>query len=323
MSTLSIGIQDLRTSAAQKLDFSDSNVDDDSSRDSGIYMEEYSPSSVKPAGFRGLFSQEIEDQDSLVEHKLNDDSPLDHQAERSRDRTCGIKRKLHDNDTVRAKKSTMDYSMLQNTIKSAVERTETERDLVGDCSRIHRLPTVTGQQQDLHYVTPATVANLVTGRISLGSNADYIIIDCRYPYEYEGGHIPVALNLHTQEMLTRLTNDHHERSVNRDTVLIFHCEFSSQRGPKRARFLRNLDRQLNAEKYPVLNFPELYIMKGGYKDFYDQYREVCVPRCHIPMLHEDHKSDLEKFRSKFKSRSAERRLFDSRSGSNLKKLTFL
>ena len=131
MSTLSIGIQDLWTSAAQKLDFSDSNVDDDSSRDSGIYMEEYSPSSVKPAGFRGLFSQEIEDQDSLVEHKLNDESPLGHQAERRRDRTCGIKRKLHDNDTVRAKKSTMDYSILQNTIKSAVERTETERDWLG------------------------------------------------------------------------------------------------------------------------------------------------------------------------------------------------
>ena len=319
MSTLSTGIQDLWTSPPKRLDFSDSYVDDDSSRDSGIYMEEYLPSPVKPIGFRGLFSQEIEDHDSLVEQRINDQSLLGPQAKRRRDRTCGLKRKLQDSDTVSAKKSTMHCSILQNKIKSAVERTETENDLVGDYSRTHRLPTVTGQQQDLHYVTPATVANLVAGRTPLGSNTDFIIIDCRYPYKYEGGHIPGALNLHSQEMITNLTNNHPERSAIRDHVLIFHCEFSSERAPKRARFLRNLDRQLNAEKYPVLNFPELYIMKGGYRDFYNQYREVCVPPCYIPMLHEDHKSDLEKFRSKFKSRSVQRR----RNGFNLKKISFL
>ena len=319
MSTLSTGIQDLWTSPPQRLDFSDRYVDDDSSRDSVIYMEEYLPSPVKPVGFQGLFSQEIKDQDSLAEQRINDQSPLGHQAKRRRDRTCGLKRKLQDNDTVNAKKYLMDYSILQNKIKSAVERTETEEDLVGDYSRTHRLPTVTGQQQDLHYVTPATIANLVTGRTSLGSNTDFIIIDCRYPYEYEGGHIPRALNLHTQEMIIKLANDHHERSANRDNVLVFHCKFSSERAPKRARFLRNLDRQLNTEKYPVLNFSELYIIKGGYRDFYNQYREVCVPRCYIPMLHKDHKSDLEKFRSKFKSRSVERR----RNGSTLNKITFL
>ena len=214
------------------------------------------------------------------------------------------------------------YSILHNNIKLVVERNDTENDLVGDYSRSHRLPTVNGQQPDLHYVTPTTVLDLIIGKISLGTNADYIIIDCRYPYEYDGGHIPGAVNLHTSEMLTKFTQEHHKLSAKKDIVLIFHCEFSSERGPKRLRFLRNLDRQINAENYPKLNFPEIYIMKGGYCDFYEQYREVCVPRSYIPMLHEDHRKDLGRFRYKSKSKSVTR-YPELRTQSSLKGLTFV
>ena len=217
----------------------------------------------------------------------------------------GLKRKECDSiSTPDETKSRVDQVAIQKMMKSAVEKQETGMDLVGDCSRSHRLPTITGQQQYLHYITPATMVDLITGRISLGSNTDYKIIDCRYPYEYDGGHLPGALNLHTQEKLTELVKDFHESPQNKNTILIFHCEFSSERGPKCAKFLRNLDRQLNADKYPFLNFPEIYIMKGGYKDFYDQYSQICMPRCYIPMLHEDHRDDLKKFRSKSKSWSA-------------------
>ena len=51
-------------------------------------------------------------------------------------------------------------------------------------------------------------------------------------------------------------------------IIIFHCEFSSERGPKMLNFLRNTDRGMHAEHYPVLHYPELYILEGGYKRFY-------------------------------------------------------
>ena len=35
-----------------------------------------------------------------------------------------------------------------------------------------------------------------------------------------------------------------------------------------SRFLRNKDRDLNAENYPHLKYPEVYLLKDGYKAFY-------------------------------------------------------
>lgn len=80
------------------------------------------------------------------------------------------------------------------------------------------------------------------------------IIDCRYPYEFEGGHIAGAQNFYTQdqiveelvnrktEEITSINNtmsvedcENSDRdvpaAVKRD-ILVFHCEFSSERGPK-------------------------------------------------------------------------------------------
>lgn len=65
------------------------------------------------------------------------------------------------------------------------------------------------------------------------------VIDCRYPYEYEGGHIQGAENLYTQEqVMESLVSCKVDTAVvepsetpKRD-ILVFHCEFSSERGPK-------------------------------------------------------------------------------------------
>ena len=53
-------------------------------------------------------------------------------------------------------------------------------------------------------------------------------------------------------------------------VIIFHCEFSSKRGPRMCRFVRERDRAMN--EYPKLYYPELYILKGGYKDFFNDFQ---------------------------------------------------
>ena len=54
-------------------------------------------------------------------------------------------------------------------------------------------------------------------------------------------------------------------------IVIFHCEFSSERGPTLSRFLRNQDRLRNNDSYPNLYYPEIYLLEGGYKAFYEQF----------------------------------------------------
>lgn len=56
------------------------------------------------------------------------------------------------------------------------------------------------------------------------------IIDCRYPYEFEGGHVRGAVNLYTKDAINSLLQN--SMTSNKRHVLIFHCEFSSERGPK-------------------------------------------------------------------------------------------
>jgi hypothetical protein len=51
-------------------------------------------------------------------------------------------------------------------------------------------------------------------------------------------------------------------------ILIFHCEFSSERAPAMMKHLRKLDRAKH--RYPKLDFPEIYVLKGGYKVFCNQ-----------------------------------------------------
>ncbi len=63
----------------------------------------------------------------------------------------------------------------------------------------------------------------------------YTIIDCRYPYEYEGGHVDGAKNLWTdKEVKKRLFSEPlvYPQEDSKD-IFIFHCEFSSKRGPEK------------------------------------------------------------------------------------------
>ena len=206
-----------------------------------------------------------------------------------------------------------------DAIKSAVNRSEQDGDLIGDFSRCHQLPSVDGTHRDLKYVTPATVANIVSGGFTYPAN--YTIIDCRYPFEYSGGHIHGAINLYTKEQILNFLKDPkstqrlhrstegtiqgEKQLISNDPILIFHCEFSSERAPRLARFLRNQDRLLNAEKYPKLNYPEMYMLQGGYKDFYHQFPGLCDPIGYTPMLDGKYTEDLRKFRAKSKSWTAE------------------
>lgn len=70
-----------------------------------------------------------------------------------------------------------------------------------------------------------------------------------------------------------------EQVESKPLFIIFHCEFSQKRGPRAFRELRNQDRNVNV--WPKLNFPEIYVLEGGYCSFYDQFpvRKTTIYRC--------------------------------------------
>jgi len=139
------------------------------------------------------------------------------------------------------------------------------------------LPHFQTGQCAMKRVSVHTVASLVRGEIK---NVDkHVIIDCRYDYEYEAGHLKDALNLSKKQAIERFFKDY--RHTEGKHVIIFHCEFSKHRGPNCARFLRQLDRTAN--KYPALTFPDVYVMDGGYKAFFENYSNLCSPEVYVSM----------------------------------------
>ena len=90
-----------------------------------------------------------------------------------------------------------------------------------------------GKHQDLKYISPETVVALLTGKFS-HIVEKFVIVDCRYPYEYEGGHIETAVNLPLERDAETflLQSPITPCSLDKRIILIFHCEFSSERGPR-------------------------------------------------------------------------------------------
>ena len=172
--------------------------------------------------------------------------------------------------------------------------------VVGNVSADLCLPTVSGYHRDLNYITPQTLESLLNKSQQLDNN-NLIIVDCRYPYEFNGGHIQGAVNLYTKEAIQKqlIESPSHR---NERTVIVFHCEFSSERGPKMCRFLRGQDRAAHSECYPQLYYPEIYVLQGGYKAFYEQYGSLqhCHPQTYRPMLHQQYHKQLQHYRKKTK-----------------------
>ncbi|XP_040916341.1 M-phase inducer phosphatase 2 [Toxotes jaculatrix] len=208
-------------------------------------------------------------------------------------------------------------SFCQAEIEKLLDGEGASNELIGDFTKPFALPTVEGKHQDLKYITSDMMMEALKGQFNHVVER-VIVIDCRYPYEFEGGHIKGALNLHLEEQVeefllrTPIVPSCPEKRI----VIIFHCEFSSERGPRMCRFVRERDRAMN--DYPALHYPELYILKGGYKDFFPHFQSQCEPQSYRPMHHEDFKEDLRKFRLKSRTWAGERSKRDMYS--RLKKL---
>ena len=98
------------------------------------------------------------------------------------------------------------------------------------------------------------------------------IIDCRFVYEYNGGHIRGASNISDPNVLKLQFFDQEPKE---NCVIVFHCEFSHNRGPAVAQLFREIDRYINKKNHPYVTYPDVYILEGGYKEFYSLYPDMC------------------------------------------------
>ncbi len=139
-------------------------------------------------------------------------------------------------------------------------------------------------------VSPHTVSKLLRGEYS-STIKRYMVIDARFGYEYRGGHIRDALNFSAETPEHALEYLFNNPIIDKSLVFIFHCEFSSKRGPDLARFVRERDRHVHINSYPELHYPEIYILEKGYKEFFSHYPELCEPRAYVPMVEKEYKTE--------------------------------
>ena len=67
---------------------------------------------------------------------------------------------------------------------------------------------------------------------------EYLVVDCRFQYEYEGGHISGAVNMNSVlEVENFLLSSPFAFSTKKKAVIL-HCEFSSYRAPRMASHVR-------------------------------------------------------------------------------------
>jgi rhodanese-related sulfurtransferase len=143
-----------------------------------------------------------------------------------------------------------------------------------------------GDSSMLPAISPDAAAHLLLGSSAFlcgSENVDLFVIDCRFPYEYNGGHIAGAVNLFTKSDVERYFFGGDGRALvtpetGRRRIFLFHCEFSSHRGPAMLRHVRAVDRRVNAHRYPLLSFPDLVLLAGGYVAFCDRFAPDAAAR---------------------------------------------
>ncbi|KAF4123931.1 hypothetical protein GMORB2_5647 [Geosmithia morbida] len=128
-----------------------------------------------------------------------------------------------------------------------------------------------------------------------------MIIDCRFEYEYEGGHIDGAVNHNDKDLLV---SQLFQTPMHGRTLLVFHCEYSAHRAPLMARHVRSEDRTANKDNYPHLTYPEVYILDGGYSGFFSEHRSRCYPPEYVEMSDEKHQRTCEREMGRLKQRKA-------------------
>ncbi|CCG83412.1 Mitotic inducer phosphatase Cdc25 [Taphrina deformans PYCC 5710] len=148
------------------------------------------------------------------------------------------------------------------------------------------LPSFESRADQLRRISGLTLVKVLEGAFKHAYDK-LEIIDCRFPHEYAGGHIPNAINISSLDAM-----DEHPLLIQPQpvrTLIILHCEYSAHRAPRIALHLRNWDRKMNEHRYPELFYPEVYILDGGYSTFFRDHRNHVGNMGYVEMNDPTHK----------------------------------
>ena len=150
----------------------------------------------------------------------------------------------------------------------------------------HLLP-VSKSSEGINLISGATLTRCFETVFQQQKRIRLHVVDARFPFEYDGGHIRGARLCTLKEEIDTLYSSLSDlRSEFFRDVIVFHCEFSSKRAPRAYRHFRSIDRRVN--QYPHLSFPELYVLEGGYCQFFSEFRDWCTPSGYVSMWDEGH-----------------------------------
>ncbi|KAI1806669.1 Rhodanese-like protein [Daldinia bambusicola] len=180
-------------------------------------------------------------------------------------------------------KASSEEHLPQSTLQSVMDIEESQDPMLP-----HFYPE--GENDNIPRISRDTFLDVLDGKFN-DVYTQKMIIDCRFEYEYDGGHIDAAVNYNDKELLAQHL---FENPMDGKTLLIFHCEYSACRAPMMARHIRASDRMFNAESYPHLTYPEVYILDGGYSEFFIEHRDRCYPQAYVEMGAEEHARTCER-----------------------------
>ncbi len=92
----------------------------------------------------------------------------------------------------------------------------------------------------LRLISPSTLNDVLNGVYDAALSDGYTVVDCRFPYEFQAGHVRGAENLWTFEAVFNrfFTSLAPTFATKQNHAIIFHCEFSSSRAPTQCKNLR-------------------------------------------------------------------------------------
>lgn len=117
------------------------------------------------------------------------------------------------------------FSQIQPTaisnLNQMIQKSDQTPNLLGDYSNEYALPLIKSgrNNHDLKAITGQTLMNLMDGKYS-NSIACFTIVDARYPYEFEGGHIDGAKNIYLREDINKYFFGTEKPTVMTDKKLI-------------------------------------------------------------------------------------------------------
>lgn len=87
-----------------------------------------------------------------------------------------------------------------------------------------------GEPDSLPRISDATLVDVLDGTYDHLYD-EKVIVDCRFEYEYTGGHIDGAVNYCDKDLLGQRLFSPEVANTTSKTLVILHCEYSAHRAP--------------------------------------------------------------------------------------------